>query len=214
MSDDTRLSSESLKERLLAVVAADASKTDFGARTALAEVMSALEHDPQGLESVAFDVLGRLSVLDCAALGKVAEAMMEKNPSLFESSVFRTAQACPCLYCKFVLVRAVFRRFPGRYRPYMLTVGRDLLHSEATPRVSLAVTWLIWKFGAELVPDLLAYMNDGVSVEDRCLVLAEAVRCLGAGALPIVTAAASSHVPELSERGREFLRRLDADSVH
>ena len=51
-----------------------------------------------------------------------ADGMMEANPRLFEAPVAAAAEASQGPLARFRLTRAVFRRFPGRYRERMLEV--------------------------------------------------------------------------------------------
>jgi len=134
--------------------------------------------------------------------------MMEANPRLFEASVAGAAEACSVPQARFRLTRAVFRRFPGRYRQRMLEVGREVLASgEVPPEVAV---WLVRKFGAELVPDLVGYVRYPGGGAERLDILHEAVKVLGLGADPVLQAALGSGCEELEEAAREALRRMGA----
>jgi hypothetical protein len=139
---------------------------------------------------------------------ETADLMMEANPRLFEATVAGAAEACSAPQTRFRLTRAVFRRFPGRYRQRMLEVGREVLASgEVPPEVAV---WLVRKFGAELVPDLVGYVRCPGSGAERLDVLHEAVKVLGLGADPVLQAALGSGCEELEAAAREALRRMGA----
>lgn len=131
---------------------------------------------------------------------------MESDPKLFEAPVAAAAEAPTTPQTRFRLTRAVFRRFPGRYRQRMLEVGREVLATgEVAPEVAV---WLVHKFGAELVPELVDYVGRRGGGVERLGVLHEAVKVLGLGADPILQAARGSDSEELSGAAREALRRM------
>jgi hypothetical protein len=137
---------------------------------------------------------------------QTADAMMEADPKRFEAPVAAAAESAAGPLARFRLTRAVFRRFPGRYRERMLEVGRDVL---GTAEVDAEVaSWLLRKFGAEVVPELVAFMRRPGAKDQQLLVLREAVRILGPGADPVVQASLGSGCEELEKAAREALNRL------
>ncbi len=137
---------------------------------------------------------------------ETADAMMEADPKLFEAPVAAAAESAAGPLARFRVTRAVFRRFPGRYRERMLEVGREVL---GTADVDAEVaSWLLRKFGAEVVPELVAFMHRPAGKEQQLVVLREAVRILGPGADPVIQASLGSGCEELEKAAREALHRL------
>ena len=178
------------------------------ARTRCRDLVSQLlARDPAGLAAVARQFLeapgGTPGDYPC---DETADAMMEADPRSFEAPVAAAAEACPALPARFRMTRAVFRRFPGRYRERMLEVGREVLAGE-DPGAEAAI-WLVRKFGAELAPDLVDFMRRGELGAERAAVLQEVVRVLGPGAVPVARAALGSSCEALEEAAHEALQRL------
>lgn len=136
-----------------------------------------------------------------------ADGMMEANPRLFEAPVAAAAEASQSPLARFRLTRAVFRRFPGRYRERMLEVGREALRVEEAHAPEVAV-WMVRKFGAELVPDLVGLMRRPGAQDTRVPALQEAVKILGPGALAVVEAARGTGCEALERAAQECLHRL------
>ncbi len=166
-----------------------------------------LLRDPQGLAREARGFLTRVPLQGAdPPADETADLMMESDPKLFEAPVAAAAEASTTSQTRFRLTRAVFRRFPGRYRQRMLEVGREVLATgEVAPEVAV---WLVYKFGAELVPELVDYVGRRGGGAERLGVLHEAVKVLGLGADPILQAARDSDSEELSGAAREALRRM------
>ncbi len=166
-----------------------------------------LVEEPDRLARVAGSFLAGAGVLpgDHPA-DETADAMMEADPKRFEAPVAAAAESATGPLARFRLTRAVFRRFPGRYRERMLEVGREVLRTEeADGEVAL---WLLRKFGAELVPELLAMMRRPRGAGRRMELLRESVRILGPGADPLLQAGLGSGCEELENAAREALQRL------
>lgn len=218
MIDNAQINAEDLKEKILEAFSSNDSQPATEEQNALTPeseargvelVSKILDENSQALESVAYELLGSLVISGVGAADKVAELMMESNPTVYSNSIFKAADRCTDIFVKFALVRAVFRRYPGRYRPYMLTLGRELLHtSSQDSRVFAAAGWMLWKFGGELLPELVALVKGSGSEEERLRLLQDSVRCLGGGALPIVSAAADSDNETLKHSAAEALKRL------
>ena len=173
---------------------------------ALAQILS---EDPKAFENSAFEILGSLVLGGVGAIDKVAELMMDKNPAGYVNAIFRVADKCKVPYIKFVLVRAMFRRYPGRYRPYILSLGHELMNGEPSEHTLDVALWLLYKFREEFVPDFVSFMNGKAEAAARVKVLQESVRTLGRFARPVVTAAADSENGELRSAGLELLKIVD-----
>ena len=168
-----------------------------------------LSEDPKAFEGSAFELLGSLIMGGVGAVDKAAELMMDKNPAGYVNAIFRVADKCKVPYIKFVLVRAMFRRYPGRYRPYILSLGHELISGEPDENTLDVTLWLLYKFREEFVPDLVSFMNGGAEAPVRLKVLQESVRTLGRFARPVVTAAADGDNEELRRAGLELLKIVD-----
>lgn len=204
MIDFSSATPDSLKDSLLQ---SSLAELESGKQT-LECLEQALEYNPEFLSGQVESFVAGLCSQGAAFIDRVAELLMDKNPSFYEKSLFAAAEACTCPYVRFGLVRAGFRRFPGRHRHLMLKTGRELLQSESSARVAKLTLWMVWKFGAELTPELVAFMKSNASLDDRILVLNEAAKCLGLGALPVATAAADSNQEELAVAAQDVLKRL------
>lgn len=197
------LSDEELHEHLNQVL-----RDPMDARQRCRDLVNALlVEDPARLARVAGAFLARPGVLpgDCPA-DETADAMMEADPKRFESPVAAAAESATSSLTRFRLTRAVFRRFPGRYRERMLEVGREVLRTE-DPDGEVAL-WLLRKFGVEVVPELLAFMRRPVELDRQLAVMRESVRILGPGADPVLQACLGSGRDELEQAAREALERL------
>ncbi|MCR5662401.1 MAG: hypothetical protein K6G50_09775 [bacterium] len=173
----------------------------------LAKLNELLAGDKSYFSDNSYAFLAALAANEVAEADKAAEALMEANPAMYESSVCKVAGACQNIRAKFSLLRAVFRRFPGRYRQQLLEVSRELCRGDNGESADL-IKWMIWKFGGEIVPELISFINGSAPASIRAEVLAESARCLGKSAMPLILAAASSEEPELSNSATECLRRL------
>lgn len=167
-----------------------------------------LKRDPKVFEGIAFEILGSLILGGVGVVDKVAELMMDKNPAGYVNAIFKAADRCTDVYVKFTLVRAVFRRYPGRYRPYILALGRQLMGRPLDKRISDTTIWMLHKFGAEILPDLVGLMRGADAIPERIRILKETAQILGATSLPVITAAADSGVPELSQTALDLLQRF------
>ena len=177
-------------------------------RLGLAKVAEELSANPKSLEGIAFELLGNLLLGGVSVVDKVAELMMDKNPAGYVNAIFKAADRCTVPYVKFTLVRAVFRRYPGRYRPYIMALGRELISGAFDEHTIDVTLWLLQKFGAELLPDLVSFMRADGHGQEKIKVLTDAVQLLGGAALPVVTAAADSTDASLAQAGTEALKRI------
>ena len=169
----------------------------------------AMDSNPRIFEDTAFEVLGSLLMGGVSVVDKVAELMMDKNPAGYVNAIFKAADRCTVPYVKFALVRAIFRRYPGRYRPYILALGRVLITGKSEFYKAGVASWMLRKFGSELVPDLVSFMKGDISVEERIEVLKESVQMLGSVARPVVAAAMETDSDELRSAGTESLKRIE-----
>lgn len=206
MSENIGMSCETVKDRLLAAFLNEGSseREEEGLKLAV----ELLTENPKVFEGSAFEILVSLMIDGVSCIDKLAELMMDKNPAGYVNAIFKAADRCKIPYIKFSLVRAVFRRYPGRYRPYILALGRELLAHPADEHTAEVTLWLVQKFGAELVPDLVTFMEGGAASADKIKILQGAVAQMGVGAMSIVTAAADSSDAELAAAGLESLKRL------
>ncbi len=177
-------------------------------KAGLEKFSAELTKNPRVLEGAAFEFLGSMILGGVAVVDKAAELMMDKNPAGYVNAIFKAADRCTVPYVKFALVRAVFRRYPGRYRPYILALGRELVTGEWNEHTLETTSWLLQKFGAELLPDLVTFMHCQGHAQERVQILKEAVQRLGAAALPVVSAAVSSDQKELADAGEIALKQI------
>ena len=175
--------------------------------SALATLNELLAGDKSHFSDNSYAFLAALAASEVPEAYKAAEALMEANPAMYEASVCKVAGACQNVRAKFSLLRAVFRRFPGRYRQQLLEVSRELCRNDNGESAEL-IKWMIWKFGGEIVPELISFINGSAPAALRAEVLAESAKCLGKSAMPLILAAASSEEAELSNSATECLRRL------
>lgn len=168
-------------------------------------LMTVLRQDPQRLAGIAE------TLLESPAAAATADAMMETNPKLFETPVAHAAERSTDPVARFRLWRAVFRRYPGRYREQVFKAGRHAMNlpdEEASVQVA---TWMTDKFGHEVVPELLDLMHRRDGQGQRIALLHEAVKVLGPGAVPVAEAALEAGFPELAEAARHALHALGSD---
>ncbi|MGM9992684.1 MAG: hypothetical protein ACI376_07590 [Candidatus Bruticola sp.] len=196
------LEAVSLQEKIADSDRAEREKLGF---EKVAEELSA---DPKSLENIAFELLGSLLLGGVSVVDKVAELMMDKNPVGYVNAIFRAADRCTVPYMKFALVRAVFRRYPGRYRHYLMALGRELISGPFDEHTIEVTSWLLQKFGAEILPDLVSFMRSEGHGSEKVKVLRDTVQMLGRTALPVITAASNSSCVELAEAGAEVLKRV------
>ncbi|MGM9999324.1 MAG: hypothetical protein ACI38Q_08070 [Candidatus Bruticola sp.] len=187
--------------------AADAERIERE-RLGLAKVAEELNANPKSLEGIAFELLGNLLLGGVSVVDKVAELMMDKNPVGYVNAIFKAADRCTVPYVKFALVRSVFRRYPGRYRPYIMALGRELISGAFDEHTIDVTSWLLQKFGAEILPDLVSFMRSEGHGPEKIKILHDTVQMLGSTALPVVTAAADSDCAKLAQAGLEALKRV------
>lgn len=168
-------------------------------------LMTVLRQDPQRLAGVAETLLASPAAAD------TADAMMETNPKLFESPVVHAAERSTDPVARFRLWRAVFRRYPGRYREQVFGAGRQAMNLPDEGASVEVATWMTDKFGHEVVPELLDLMHRKDGQGQRIGLLHEAVKVLGPGAVPVAEAALEAGFPELAEAARHALHALGSD---
>lgn len=164
-----------------------------------------LRQDPQRLARLAEALLVLTGGADAA------DAMMERNPALFEHRVAHAAERCGDAAARFRLWRAVFRRYPGHYREQVFEAGRRAMRLPDDRLATEVAVWMTDKFGQEVVPDLVDLMHRTEGEGCRIPALHEAVKVMGPGAVPVAEAALESGFPALAEAARHALHALGAD---